>query len=605
MRRRARDTREESDTTMLHAHPEGGPQAGLIKGDSAAPGQPKLSPVEQQKAVSCYLRGTLAAELADPTLDHFNELNKGLLKFHGSYQQEDRDARKNRDKTGVGKAYMFMIRLKLPGGKLTADQYLTMDDLCGRYANGTLRITTRQSFQLHGVLKSNLKATMAAINEALLTTLGACGDITRNVICCPAPLPDAARAMLREHCQQVAQALTPQAARRAYHEIWLNGQPLADAEADQEPLYGKTYLPRKFKVGFGLPHDNCTDLLAQCLGFLVITDNGLPHGRPIGYDLYCGGGQGQTNSRPDTAPLLAQAIGFIEPDEVVPAAQAIARLYRDHGNRADRKRARLKYVVHDWGVERFREVFYRDYFPYPYRPPRGQPISSVDLHHGWQGMGDGRWFLGLSVENGRIKDEGSLRLRSGLRAIVSRFRCDVRLTPQQDILLCGFHTADRTAVENLLAEYGIPRPDTLSQVQRWSMACPAIPTCGLAITESERVLPQIIDQLESVLQQLGLQDEPISVRMTGCPNGCARPYQSDIGLVGRSGNKYTIYVGGDRFGRRINQELADLVPADQIVPRLSLLLQLFREQRQPGESFGDFCYRAGISSLREYLQNHA
>lgn len=588
---------------MMHAYPEGGPVASSVKGESSTQESAKLSPVEHQKAVSNYLRGTLAAELADTSLDHFNDLNKGLLKFHGSYQQEDRDARKNRDKTGVARSYIFMIRLKLPGGQLTADQYLAMDDICGRYANGTLRITTRQSFQLHGVLKANLKATMAAINEALLTTLGACGDITRNVICCSAPLPDAARAMMREHCQQVAQALTPQAARRAYHEIWLNGKPFTAECADEEPLYGKTYLPRKFKVAFALPHDNCTDLLAQCLGFLVVTDNGQPHGRPIGYDLYCGGGQGQTNSRADTAPLLAQAIGFIEPDEVTEAAQAIARLYRDHGNRADRKRARLKYVVHDWGVDKFREVFYRDYFPYPYRPPRGLPISGVDLHHGWHGMGDGRWFLGLSVENGRIKDEGTLRLRSGIRAIVSRFRCDVRLTTQQDILLCGFHTNDRPVVENLLAEYGIPKPESLSLVQRWSMACPAIPTCGLAITESERALPHVIDQLEMVLQELGLQDEPISVRMTGCPNGCARPYQSDIGLVGRSGNKYTIYVGGDRLGRRLNQELMDLVPVDQIVPRLVPLLRLYKQQRNPGESFGEFCTRLGPAVLRTHLEN--
>jgi sulfite reductase (ferredoxin) len=590
-----------SEEIMMHGASEariGTSVAPEVSGHSESP---KLSTVEHQKASSNYLRGTLAAELADPNTDHFNELNKGLLKFHGSYQQEDRDARKNRDKTGVSKFYMFMIRLKLPGGKLTADQYLTMDDICGRYANGTLRITTRQSFQLHGVLKTNLKATMQTINAALLTTLGACGDITRNVICCPAPLPDASRAMLREHCQMLAQAMTPEAGRRAYHEIWLNGQPLSDPQTDEEPLYGKTYLPRKFKIGFALPHDNCTDLLAQCVGFLVITDNGQPTGRPIGYDLYCGGGQGQTNSRPDTSPLLAQPIGFVEPDEVIPAAQAIARLYRDHGNRADRKRARLKYVVHDWGVDRFREVLYRDYFPFPYRPPVMQPITGLDLHHGWHGMGDGRWFLGLSVENGRIKDEGSLRLRSGIRAIVSRFRCDVRLTPQQDILLCGFRTADRPVVENLLAEYGIPKPDALSQVQRWSMACPAIPTCGLAITESERALPAIIDQLEIVLRDLGLQEEPISVRMTGCPNGCARPYQSDIGLVGRSGNKYTIYVGGDRYGRRLNFELADLVPVDQIVPRLTPLLRRYQAERQVGESFGDFCTRVGIDSLRQTL----
>ncbi len=553
------------------------------------------SPVEGMKEQSRYLRGTLREELADPAVDHLNEVNKNLLKFHGSYQQEDRDARKSRSKAGVGKAYMFMVRLKLPGGKLTADQYLALDDIAGRYANGTLRVTTRQSFQLHGVLKSDLKATIAAINQALVTTLGACGDINRNVVTCPAPLPDATRRLNAELCEAVAAALTPQAASRAYHEVWLNGERFTDPDTDDEPLYGKTYLPRKFKVGFSIPEDNCTDILAQCLGFLAVTESG----RPVGYDLYVGGGQGQTNSRADTYPLLAQPIGFIEPSEVVEAARAVVRLYRDHGNRTDRKRARLKYVVKDWGVERFREVFYRDYFPHPPRPARRVPITGLDLHHGWHGMGDGLWFLGLSVENGRIKDEGSLRLRSGLRAIVQRFRPQVRLTTQQDVLLCGIRTADRAAVDSLLNEYGIPRPETLSMAQRWSMACPAIPTCGLAITESERALPGVIDQLEKVLDELGLTDQPISVRMTGCPNGCARPYQSEIGIVGRSGTKYTLYIGGDSFGRRLNAELEDSVPIERIVPKLARIFAAFKAERVAGESFGDFCNRVGLDRLKQ------
>jgi sulfite reductase (ferredoxin) len=569
------------------------------------PAEPKLSPVEAFKAESAYLRGTLAQELADPAVDHLNEMNKNLIKFHGSYQQEDRDARKTRSKAGVGKAYMFMIRLKLPGGKLTAAQYLAMDDIAGRYANGTLRITTRQSFQLHGVLKANLKPTIAAINETLLTTLGACGDVNRNVITCPAPLPDPVRQQMREHCDAVATALTPRAGRQAYHEIWLNGSavpipaPAGEAEpADvAEPLYGKTYLPRKFKVAFALPEDNCTDLLAQCLGFLAIREQG----QLLGYNLYAGGGQGQTNSKPDTYPLLAQPVGFIEPTQVVEAAEAVLRLFRDHGNRADRRRARLKYVMYDWGLEKFRQVFYRDYFPHAPQPPRDVPITGVDLHHGWHGMGQDRWFLGLSVENGRIKDEGALRLRSGLRAIVARYQPEVRLTPQQDILLCGIATADRPGVESLLNEYGIPRPDTVSLAQRWSMACPAIPTCGLAITESERALPGVIDQLERVLADLGLSDEPISVRMTGCPNGCARPYQSEVGLVGRGGTKYTVYLGGDRLGRRLNQEVQDGVPIEQIVPRLAKVLAAFRAERHAGESFGDFCTRVGLERLQQLM----
>jgi sulfite reductase (ferredoxin) len=556
----------------------------------------KPSPVEGHKIEGRFLRGTLAEEFADASLDHLSDLNKSLIKFHGSYQQEDRDARKNRSKAGVGKSYMFMIRLKLPGGRLTADQYLAMDDIAGRYANGTLRITTRQSFQLHGVLKANMKATIAAINDTLLTTLGACGDVNRNVICCPAPLPDATRKQMQEDCLAVANALTPKAGKRAYHEVWLNGEKV-DPTTESEPLYGNAYLPRKFKVAFSLPDDNCTDLLAQCLGYLAITENG----QHVGYNLYAAGGQGQTNSKPDTYPLLAQPVGFIEPSEVIPAAEGVLKLFRDHGNRSDRRRARLKYVMKDWGLEKFRDVFYRDYFTHPRCEPRDAPITGLDLHHGWHGMGNGKWFLGLSVENGRIKDEGALRMRSGLRAIVSRFRADVRLTTQQDVLLCGISTADRAAVDAMLAEYGIPRADALSMAQRWSMACPAIPTCGLAITEAERALPGVVDQLETVLADLGLAGEPISVRMTGCPNGCARPYQSEVGIVGRGGTKYTLYIGGDSFGRRLNTEVQDSVPIEQIVPKLAKVFAAFKTDRKGTELFGDYCDRVGIARLRELV----
>src|SRR5262245_28982042 len=457
---------------------------------------PKLSPVEGHKAEGRYLRGTLPEEIADASLDHLSDINKSLIKFHGSYQQEDRDARKTRAKPGVGKAYMFMIRLKLPGGKLTAEQYLKLDDIASEYANGTLRLTTRQSIQFHGVLKGNLKATMAAINATLVTTIGACGDVNRNVLSCPAPLPDPTRKQMQELCDKVAVHLAPRAGMQSYHEVWLNGEPQKFGEPEvAEPIYGKTYLPRKFKTAFALPHDNCTDILAQCLGFLAISESG----KPVGYNLFAGGGQGQTNGNADTYPLLGQPVGFVLADEVVAAAEGICKLFRDHGNRADRKRARLKYVMKDWGVEKFRDVFYRDYFTGPRRAPREAPITGLDLHHGWQSMGNGKFFLGLSVENGRVKDEGSLRMRSGLRAIVAKFKPDVRITAQQDIMLCGLTMDDRAGVDSMLNDYGIPRPETLSQVQRWSMSCPAIPTCPLALTESERTMPGLVDQLESVL----------------------------------------------------------------------------------------------------------
>jgi sulfite reductase (ferredoxin) len=561
----------------------------------AEAGEAKPSPVEGIKGGSRYLRGTLAEELAGPA-DHLSDSAKNLLKFHGSYQQEDRDARKNRAKTGVTKAYMFMVRLKLPGGRLTGDQYLTLDEIAGRFCNGTLRFTTRQSIQFHGILKNDLKPTIAGINDALVSTLGACGDVNRNVIACPAPLGDPVRVQMQDLAAKVAEHLAPKAGGKAYHEIWLNGEPVAaDREpAVEEPIYGKVYLPRKFKVAFALPEDNCTDVLANCLGFLAVAENG----RPVGYDLYAGGGQGMTHGKKETFPYLAQPVAFVTPDEVVPAAEAVVKLYRDHGNRSDRKRARLKYLMADWGAEKFRDVFARDYFGKSVATPRGLPVTGLDLHHGWHSQRDGKWFLGLSVENGRVKDEGSLRLRSGLRTIVSKYRCTVRVTPQQDVLLGDVNPTDKAGVDSLLNEYGIPRPENLSLVRKWGMSCPAIPTCPLALTESERALPGLIDQLESTLSTLGLGGEPISVRMTGCPNGCARPYQSEVGLVGRSGEKYTVYVGGDSFGRRMNVELKDLVPKGEIVPLLGKLFAAYKTGRTGAESFGDYCARVGIHYLK-------
>ncbi len=555
---------------------------------------PKLSPVEGIKSASRFLRGSIAEELHSGE-NHFSEDSKQLLKFHGSYQQEDRDARKNRSKAGVGKAYMFMIRLKLPGGKLTPAQYLAMDEICEKYANGTIRLTTRQSIQFHGILMPNLKNSIAAMNDALVSTLGACGDVNRNVVTCPAPTGDPVRVQMQQLTEDIAAHLAPRAGNKAYHEIWLNGEKVDTGvgSGEIEPIYGNVYLPRKFKTGFAMPHDNCTDLLAQCLGYLAVIENG----KPVGYNVYVGGGQGTTNSKPDTYPLLAQPIAYVDPDEVVFTAEAVAKLYRDHGYRDDRKRARIKYLMHDWGVEKFRDVFAKDYFQKPLRAPKDLAITGVDLHLGWHKQADGKLFIGVSVENGRIKDEGNYRLRSALRAIVSKFQCIVRISTQQDILLGDIATSDKAAIDAMLTEYGIPRHENLSMVQKWSMACPAIPTCGLAITESERSLPALVDQLEVVLKDLQLDNEPISMRMTGCPNGCARPFQSEVGLVGRGGTKYTMYIGGDSYGRRLNFELQDSVPIEQVTPKLKAIFQSFKAERQNAELFGSYCHRVGIDKL--------
>jgi len=553
---------------------------------------PKLSAVEGMKEQSRLLRGSIALELVDAA-DHFNEANKNLLKFHGTYQQEDRDARKNRSKEGVRKHHIFMVRCKIPGGRVTAAQYLAMDDIAGQYANGTLRFTSRQGIQLHGVLKENLKATIASINTCLLTTLGACGDVERNVMACPAPLHDGLRAELQELARALANKLAPRSG--AYHEIWLDGKTVESAP-EAEPLYGSVYLPRKFKTGLALANDNCVDIYAQDLGFLAAVEGG----RIVGFNVLVGGGMGMTHGNANTFPHLAEPICYIEPGEVVAMAEAVIRLFRDHGNRADRKRARIKYLVHDWGVERFRQVL-AGYWEKPLQHPRPITVGAFETHVGWHEQGDGKWFYGLSVENGRVKDQGTFRLRSAMRKLVETLQPELRITPLQDVLFCNLDSSAKGFIEGVLSEYGIARPDQVSLVRKHSMACPAIPTCGLAISESERSLPGLLDKLDAVLRDLGLEGETLGVRMTGCPNGCARPYQSEIGLVGRSGEKYTVFVGGSTLGDRLNFMLCDLVPIGQIVPTLEPVLRSFRDRRQPRETFGDFCHRQGLEALRALL----
>ncbi len=583
-------------------------------GEPGATTAGKRSPVELIKENSRHLRGTVALELVADA-DHFNEQNKQLLKFHGTYQQDDRDARKHRSKEGVGKHYMFMVRCKIPGGRITADQYLAVDDLAGRYANGTLRITSRQGFQLHGVLKSHLRATIAGINQCLLSTLGACGDVERNVMASPAPAASPLFKQVQETAALLAAHLAPRT--RAYHEIWLNGKDITSelngheqaeshpgsngssqhsALPEVEPLYGELYLPRKFKTGLALPEDNSIDIYAQDLGLLAVVEDGTI----AGYNVLVGGGMGMTHGNANTFPFLARPICYAAAAKVVQAAEAVIKLFRDHGNRADRKRARIKYLVHDWGVAKFRAVL-STYVDFPLEEPRPVEVSEYPLHHGWQAQGDGKYFYGISIESGRIKDEGTFRLRSCLRALIERYRPQVRLTPVQDILLCDLPETARADIERTLAEFGVTAPERLSNVRKLSMACPAIPTCGLAITESERVLPDIVARFEAELQRLGLGELKMSVRMTGCPNGCARPYQSDIGLVGRSGDKFTVFVGGSILGNRLNFMLRDLVPQDEIVRLLVPLLQDFKARRLPEEGFGDYCQRLGLEQLTPLL----
>ena len=560
------------------------------------PTSPKKSGVETVKETSRFLRGQIVTELNDGT-DHVSKDSYNLLKFHGTYQQEDRDARKLRDRTGVHKHYMFMVRCKIPGGKVTADQYLALDRLAGEYANGTIRFTTRQGVQFHGVVKQDLHATIAGINQSLLTTLGACGDVERNVMCCPAPIRGP-RDELQAAANRIAAHLAPRST--AYHELWLNGVPFKEQSgaSDSEPIYGKAYLPRKFKTGVVLPEDNCIDVYAQDLGFVADVQGG----RIAGYDVLCGGSMGMTHGNPNTFPYVAKPVGWIPESDLLRMAEAVVCLFRDHGNRADRRRARLKYVLHEWGVPKFRAVL-EGYYGSPLAEPRLKPglYREFDLHHGWQPQEDGRWFYGLSIENGRVKDDGNFRLRTALRTVVESLRPNLRITPSQDVLLCDLPAEAKREIESRLVEFGVRRPDQISKVRKLSMACPAIPTCGLALSESERALPGIVDQLEAELARLGLADEKLTVRMTGCPNGCARPYQSDIGIVGRSGDKFTLFVGGRPLGDRLNFMVKDLVPLQQIVPTLIPLLEAFVRERQGDEGFGDYCTRVGVKRLQDLL----
>ena len=554
------------------------------------------SPVEAIKLSSRGLRGGIPEFLAGDQ-DHFDETGKQLLKFHGSYQQEDRDARKNR-KEGVpaGKFYMFMVRGRIPGGLLTAKQYLAIDHLAEKYANKTIRLTSRQSIQFHGIIKSGLKPTIAGLNHCLLSTLSACGDVNRNVMACPAPVKNhEAHDQLQEDCMAIAMHLAPKST--GYHEIWLDGKPFKDEaerqKADEEPIYGKVYLPRKFKTGLALPGDNCIDIHSQDLGFLADVKDG----RIQGYDVLVGGGMGMTHGRANTFPHLSKAICYVSRERLLDAAEAVVKLYRDHGNRSDRKRARIKYLVADWGVDKFRETL-KEYLPFPLELPKGIKVTGHDSHLGWNPQGDGRFWYGISIENGRIKDEGDFRLRTALNEIARKLDKPARLTAMQDILICDLAAADKPVIESILTAHGVALPEKISLVQRYSLACPAIPTCGLAICESERALPTVVDDLEVLLREMDLEDSAFTIRMTGCPNGCVRPYQSDIGLVGRSGDKYLLYLGGRLEGDRLNFPVRDLVSRDDVAKVLRPVFQEFKQNRNASESFGDFCDRLGQDRLK-------
>jgi sulfite reductase (ferredoxin) len=559
----------------------------------------KPSPVEGIKERSGFLMGDMATELTDAE-GHFGKDSETLLKFHGTYQQDNRDQREAA-RAGEGKkekTFIFMVRTKIPGGKLTSAQLLAELDLCDEMANATLRITSRQGLQLHGVLKRDLKQAIARINEIQLSTLGACGDVNRNVMCCPAPYAKGIYAQAQAMADRIADHFAPRT--KAYHQLWLTDcatgeKQLASDPWEVEPIYGAHYLPRKFKMAIAFPFDNCVDVYTNDLGLIAIVEND----QIVGYDVVVGGGQGRTPSAAKTFPALAQRMCYVPADEALDVVEAVVKVQRDFGNRSDRKLARLKYLIHNWGLPAFKAKV-EEYCGRTLAPPTDQEVHGFNDHMGWDEQGDGKLFYGLNVENGRIKDTDTMRLKSALRQICTELAPGIRLTSHQSILFTDIAPEQRGRLEQILAEHGVKRSEEISEVRRWSMACVAWPTCGLSITEAERALPGMLDQLEAELARLGLAKEQFTVRMTGCPNGCARPYNSDVGLVGKARGKYTVFLGGRLLGNRLSFIYKDMVPEEDVVTSLTTAFAYFKQAREPGESFGDFCHRKGKDDLLAY-----
>ena len=558
-----------------------------------------ISKPEAIKQQSRQLRGHIARDLPD-TSTPFDKEGYALLKFHGVYQGYDRDTATELKQRGESKLWQFMVRVRIPGGRLTADQYLGLDEIAERWADGSLRITTRQSIQFHGVVKSGLKAALAEVNQSLLTTLAACGDVVRTVTTVPAPIRDPVHDRLEADAQRLSTYLLPQTG--AYHEIWVDGekwQDQAEGAEQPDPLYGERYLPRKFKIGLAIPEDNTIDVLTNDLAIVPLYEGD----RLAGYDFLLGGGHGMTHNNPKTYPRLATPVAFVEPEDLLEAAAAVVRLHRDYGDRGNRRHARLKYVIAENGEEWARAQLC-EYLGKELEPCRPLPALSVPDHLGWHEQGDGKLYLGIPVASGRIVDSAGGQIRTALREIVARFRCDPILMPSQDIILSEIGPEDRDAITAILREHGVRLGEDMLPTERWALACPALPTCGLALTEAERVRDDIVTAIEGSLAHHGLERERLSIRITGCPNGCARPYTGDIGIVGRMPGYYALFVGGDFEGTRLNTPIADKVALREIGATFDPLFALYASDRIAGEGFGDFCHRIGLPALQRALARY-
>ncbi len=539
--------------------------------------------VEKIKADSRALRGTLAISLKDPTTAAVAEADTVITKFHGIYQQDDRDQRETRREARLEPAYSFMIRVRVPGGVITPEQWLALDRLADEVANGTIRLTTRQAVQFHGVAKEDLPRLIRTIDAVLMDSLAACGDVNRNVMCHVQPEAGPVHAAALDWARRLSDHLTPRTG--AYREIWIEGEKVAGSEVEDEPIYGKTYLPRKFKSGIAIPPVNDIDVFSQDLGFIAIAEGD----QLLGFNVTVGGGMGCSHGEPDTFPRLADVIGFIEPEDLLTIAEAVVTIQRDFGNRENRKRARFKYTLEDRGLEWLvSELESRSQVklaaPRPY-----QFVGNGDLY-GWQRMRDGRWQLTVFVENGRLNPN----VRAALKTIANDYASDIRLTPNQNLVVAGVIESEREAVDRLLASAAMDQEHGPSAIRKNSMACVALPSCGLAMAEAERYLPDLVTRIEELADRHGIGKEPITVRMSGCPNGCSRPYLAEIGLVGRAPGRYNLYLGAAFDGTRLNRLDRDNVGEADILARIDQLFGQFASGRRQEERFGDFLVRSRV-----------
>ncbi|AQQ53575.1 assimilatory sulfite reductase (NADPH) hemoprotein subunit [Planococcus lenghuensis] len=545
------------------------------------------SEMEIIKDKSDYLRGTIAESFKEPLTASIPDADAKLLKFHGSYMQDDRDIRNERKHQKLEPAYQFMIRVRLPGGVATPHQWLTMDRLANTHGNGSLKLTTRQTFQMHGVLKWNMKETLQEMNNSLMDTIAACGDVNRNVMSTSNPYQSDIHAEVYDISRELSEYLLPKT--NAYHEIWLDEEKVVDSSETEEvePMYGPLYLPRKFKIGVAIPPSNDVDIFSQDLGFIAILEDG----KLQGFNVTAGGGLGMTHGEPETYPQLSRVIGFCPVDKVPEVAEKIITIQRDHGNRTNRKNARFKYTIDRKGLDWVKQEL-NERLGWKLEEPRAYHFDHSGDRYGWI-ENDGKWHLTLFIQNGRVKDTDDYKLMTGLREIAHVHTGDFRLTANQNLIIANVTSKNKKKIDNLISEYGLTDGKENSALRRNSMACVALPTCGLAMAEAERYLPSLITKIEDILDEAGLREEEILIRMSGCPNNCSRPTLGEIGFIGKAPGKYNMYLGASFAGDRLNKMYRENIGEEEILGTLKPIFFHYAKERQENERFGDFVIRTG------------